>query len=440
MHALTLIVMTRLPREGRNKTRLIPALGANGAMEFHDRLARHAIGRASSFCMMGNGRGLRVCIEGGTPIDGKSWLGDDGLDCREQSPGDLGARMLIAAEEAFTGGTEKVIIIGTDCPGIDESVLSGVEEMLNSSDLVFGPALDGGYYLIGMTKPFPEIFQGIPWGGTNVLTESLRAAEMIGIRTAISAALPDVDLPEDLPAAEEALGKGATVSVIIPVFNEEASVAETLNSIFRSFPHEVIVVDGGSTDRTFEIAKAFGVQVITAARGRALQMNKGAELASGEFLLFLHADTLPPKKFPVITAAILRRPGTSAGAFRFRLGGNLGASELIEALVSLRCSVLGTPYGDQGIFARRSIFTHLGGFPNSPVMEDLHFIRRAAGIGKIRMADEAAITSPRRWEKGGLIRTFLRHQAILLMARLGIPEDFISALAAGGGKHQTERE
>jgi uncharacterized protein len=422
LHALTLIVMTRLPREGRNKTRLIPALGAKGAMAFHDRLARHTIGRASSFCMMGKGRKLSVCLEGGTPIEGKTWLGEDGFDCREQADGDLGERMRIASEEAFNDGAEKVIIIGTDCPGIDESTFSETEGLLEHNDLVFGPALDGGYYLIGLAKPISAVFEAIPWGGQDVLEHSLLAAGREDLKTALLGPLPDADFPEDLPAAEAELVKGSTVSVIIPTLDVESSIAETLAAVFRSSAHEVIVVDGGSTDRTVEIAKAAGAQVTPSPKGRASQMNNGAAKASGEFLLFLHADTLPPENFPDIIVGILNRPQVAGGAFRFMLRGNLGASQLIEALVGLRCRLLGTPDGDQGIFIRRSMFGHLKGFPDSPVMEDLHFIRKARKSGKIRISKEAALTSACRWEHGGLVRTCLR----LIFHRIGIPQRHIS--------------
>ena len=206
---LTLIVMTRLPREGRNKTRLIPALGAKGAMEFHDRLARHAIARASGFCVSEKCRRLRVCIEGGTPAEGRTWLGD--LDIRVQAEGDLGTRMRIAAEEAFADGAERVVIIGTDCPSLDESILSCAESLLAHNDLVFGSALDGGYYLIGLAKPIRAVFESIPWGGSDVLAKSLRAVEGEGLKAALLAALPDVDVPQDIPAALEALGETSPV-------------------------------------------------------------------------------------------------------------------------------------------------------------------------------------------------------------------------------------
>ncbi|MGJ8644256.1 MAG: TIGR04283 family arsenosugar biosynthesis glycosyltransferase [Luteolibacter sp.] len=417
--------MTRLPREGRNKTRLIPALGKAGAMHFHDKLARHAIGRASAFCMAGKKRHLRVSLEGGTPIEGKAWLGDDSLDCREQAPGDLGMRMETAAREAFEEGAEKVIIIGTDCPSIDEAALASANTALESSDLVYIPATDGGYVLIGMSKLIPEVFCDIPWGGEEVLEASLTAASAAGEKVQLLDPLPDVDLPEDLPAAESALEKGSTVSVIIPTYHEEAGIAALLETVAKSSPHEFIVSDGASADQTAAIAAQCGATIITSAKGRAAQMNAGARAATGEFLLFLHADTIPPENFPEIISHTLRKPNTPAGAFTFELSGDLGAASLIEALVSLRCRFASKPYGDQGIFIRRSLFEAIGGFPENPVMEDLDFIRKLSKLGSIRIAQDSALTSPRRWQKGGLVRTFIRHQVMLAAHSLHFPTRWI---------------
>jgi hypothetical protein len=413
--------MTRLPREGRNKTRLIPALGAKGASEFHDKLARHAIGRASEFCTLYPKASLTVRLEGGTPIEGKSWLGSDSLDCREQESGDLGHRMESAAQAAFGEGAERVVIIGTDCPSIDATVLGKAFDALKNADLVFGLADDGGYYLVGMSRLVPEIFRDIPWGGRDVLEKSIAAARAVRIDPYLLASLPDVDFPEDLPAAELALTAGATVSVIIPTFNEEENLSTLLETLKQSHPHEILIADGGSTDRTLEIAAALGLKTVSAPKGRASQMNLAAASATGEFLLFLHADTIPPAGFPEMIAEILNCPGTSAGAFRFKLDDEIGTASLIEALVHLRCELFSNPYGDQGIFLRRSVFENIGGYPEWDILEDCGLIRKARKRGKIRISNKAALTSSRRWVAGGTVKTFFRHQLILAGFSLRIP-------------------
>ncbi len=421
-----IIVMTRLPREGRNKTRLIPALGLKGATEFHDRLARHTIGRASAYALMHPGTRLRVQLEGGSTLEGKNWLGE--VDCQVQKDGDLGQRLHAAIEQAFSEGASRVLVIGTDCPSLDERVFSEAFNALERTELVFGPAADGGYYLVGLTRSRREIFENIAWGGPQVLKQSLAAAATCGVHAFLLNCFPDVDVAEDLPAANALLAAGSTLSVIIPTLNEEPHLLKLLEWLKQAAPYEIIVVDGGSSDGTVALAERTGVRVIKGPKGRASQMNLAAGMASGEYLLFLHADTVPPAHYPQIICQILQSPGFSAGAFRFALAGNLAEYRLIESFVHLRCRLQGTPYGDQGLFIRRQIFRHVGGFPDWPVLEDLHLVRRLKRLGPVRIASQSAMTSPRRWEKGGTIKTFLRHQWILVAYYIGVPPKLIARL------------
>jgi len=421
-----LIVMTRLPGEGRNKTRLIPALGLAGATAMHDRLARHAVGRASSYAMMHPGTSLEVHLEGGSPDEGRKWLGD--VVCIAQHPGDLGQRMQATADRAFSRGAKRVLIIGTDCPSLDEPTLSEAFDALIKNDVVYGPAADGGYVLIGLSKPCPQLFAEIRWGEDCVLKQSLAAARESFLNVALLEIREDVDTPDDLPAAETALASGESISVIIPTLNEETHLPFLLEHLHRGQPHEIIIADGGSRDRTIEIAEKAGARIVHAAKGRASQMNLAAATATGEFLLFLHADTMPPSDYPSVIRSILHAPGTSVGAFRFALTGGLRTASLIERMVNLRCRLFQTPYGDQGLFLRRRIFRHAGRYPDWPVLEDLHLVRMLRRIGRVRTSPEAARTSPRRWQQGGTVSTFLRHQLMLAAYRLSIPPRHIAKL------------
>jgi rSAM/selenodomain-associated transferase 2/rSAM/selenodomain-associated transferase 1 len=419
-----LIVMTRLPREGRNKTRLIPALGPEGATAMHDRLARHTVGRAASYAMMHPGTSLEVHLEGGAPDEGREWLGK--VVCIAQHPGDLGRRMQAAADRAFSRGGKRVVIIGTDCPSLDEPALAEAFDALIKNDVVYGPAADGGYVLIGLSKPCPQLFKDIAWGENKVLEQSLAAARESFLAVAMLEVREDVDTPADLPAGRKTLATGESLTIIIPTLNEEARLPFLLEHLKPCKPHEIIIADGGSHDRTIEIAERAGVRVVHAAKGRASQMNLAAAAATGEFLLFLHADTIPPPDCPSIIRTILQTPGTSAGAFRFALAGELRTSHLIERMVNLRCRLFQTPYGDQGLFLRRRVFWRAGRFPEWPVLEDLHLVRRLRKIGTVRIAAEAARTSARRWQKGGTIRTFLRHQLMLAAYHIGVPARHIA--------------
>jgi rSAM/selenodomain-associated transferase 2/rSAM/selenodomain-associated transferase 1 len=421
-----LVVMTRLPREGRNKTRLIPALGPAGATAMHERMARHTIGRASFFTLLQPNVSLRVHIEGGSSVEAGIWLG--GGDFRKQESGDLGRRLEAAVSDAFADGARRVVVIGTDCPSLDETTLAEAFDALDRADLVFAPADDGGYVLVGLSEPCPAIFRNIDWGGPEVLRQSLEAAKTSHKRVFLLPSLPDVDLPEDLSAAETALASGETLSIIIPALNEAEVLAPLLEHLLAARPHEILVADGGSTDATRKIADRSGVRFLGAPLGRAAQMNHAAARATGEFLLFLHADTRPPADFQEIITRTLQTPGTSAGAFRFRLDDSLPAAPLIESLVHLRCRLRQLPYGDQGLFLRRALFDHLGGFPEWPVMEDFQFVRTLRHRGRVRTAVQPAITSSRRWQTDGVVRTFLRHQLMLAAYHLGVPPARIAKL------------
>lgn len=216
--------------------------------------------------------------------------------------------------------------------------------------------------------------------------------------------------------------------MIIPTLDEAPHIGDLIGQVFKSNPHEIIVVDGGSEDSTVRSAGEAGAKVISSPPGRGIQMNRAAAKASGEFLLFLHADTVPPSGYPGVARNVLNRPGTSAGAFRFRFADELGAAALIECLVNLRCRLLKTPYGDQGIFMRRTVFDHVGGFPEWPVAEDLEIIRKLRKLGKVRLTDAEATTSARSWKTQGLIRTFLRHQLVILGYHLNLPPSFLAGI------------
>ncbi|MGZ9143637.1 MAG: TIGR04283 family arsenosugar biosynthesis glycosyltransferase, partial [Candidatus Binatia bacterium] len=202
------------------------------------------------------------------------------------------------------------------------------------------------------------------------------------------------------------------ISVIVPVLNEEKSIAATLQALAHLQPHETIVVDGGSQDRTAEIAAECGVKIILSERGRARQMNRGARQASGEVLLFLHADTrLPPTAFSDIAGA-MGDPRYVGGRFDVELDGKHWMLPLVGRLISYRSRLSKVATGDQALFVRRAVFQRMGGFADIPLMEDIAFCRRLKGLGEVACLRSRVVTSGRRWESGGVWRT------IFLMWRL----------------------
>ena len=204
------------------------------------------------------------------------------------------------------------------------------------------------------------------------------------------------------------------VSVVIPALDEEASIATAIRSCREAGPCEVIVVDGGSVDRTVKTARGRADAVIPAPRGRAAQMNAGASIASGDILLFLHADTLLPRGSMTAVLAALQDPAAIGGAFRVRLTASLGANRYIRAalgitgwMIGARGAVSRSYTGDQAIFVRTQAFRTFGGFPEIPLMEDIELSRRMRRTGRTTLLPLRVESSGRRWEAWGPLRTIL---------------------------------
>jgi rSAM/selenodomain-associated transferase 2 len=211
-----------------------------------------------------------------------------------------------------------------------------------------------------------------------------------------------------------------SVSIIIPVLNEAARVAQAIGRAWAAGPLEVIVVDGGSRDATCEIAAQCRCQLLESTRGRGLQQNVGARRAAGAVLLFLHADTwLDPQAISQIHAA-LRDPRVLVGCFRQRIEADGMLYRLLEHGNAWRVRRRGMVYGDQGIFFRRSWFEEMDGFPEVPLMEDWLLMRRLRRLSWPILLPGPVHVSPRRWQRNGIIRQTLRNWALVSAARLGV--------------------
>lgn len=216
-----------------------------------------------------------------------------------------------------------------------------------------------------------------------------------------------------------------SMSVVIPALNEEAVVEAAVRSV-RDDAEEVVVVDGGSGDRTREVAAAAGARVLRAPRGRGRQLDLGARQCGGEWIVFLHADTRLEEGWAAALCAL--PPRVVGGAFRFALDSARPAYRLLERAVALRCRLFGLPFGDQGIFARRRTCDEVGGIPHLPIMEDVAFVRRLRGCGALVFPPVRALTSPRRWEGQGLAATTLKNWALLARYAMGAsPEQLARA-------------
>jgi rSAM/selenodomain-associated transferase 2 len=216
-----------------------------------------------------------------------------------------------------------------------------------------------------------------------------------------------------------------TLSIIMPVLDEAGTIADALAALspLRQRGVEVIVVDGGSRDRTTEIAQAEADLVIAAPRGRAAQMNAGAAMAQGDVLLFLHADTRLPADADRLVREGLDRSGRAWGRFDAVIAGESLLLRVVAFMMNLRSRATGIATGDQAMFVTAAAFRAVGGFPDIAVMEDVALSRALKRHSAPLCLADKVVTSGRRWERHGVLRTILLMWRMRLAYALGAAPD-----------------
>ena len=217
-------------------------------------------------------------------------------------------------------------------------------------------------------------------------------------------------------------GPAPSLSIVIPVLNEAALIGPFLRHLKALGPVvELIVVDGGSTDGTLELAQALADRLLSAPRGRAAQMNAGAQIATGEVLWFLHADLHVPANAIEEIQAALRDDRVAGGCFRLRYPRREWIYRISDSLGNLGVDLFGFALGDHGIFCRRSAFVRVGGYPIVPILEDAELYRRLRAVGRMEQVREEIVSDPRTFERGGRYRTTAVYFLILALYVAGVP-------------------
>ncbi len=407
-----IVLFTRYPVPGEAKTRLIPTMGAEGAAQMQKSMTEFTV-RQFQDLASDTPCAVHIYYTGGTLEQMQAWLGSQ-YTYREQIEGNLGQRIQYAFAQAFAHGSEKVLLMGADCPDNRAQNMREALQLLDTAPCVLGPAKDGGYYLVALKEPMPHLFEDIAWG-----TESVLASTLAKLRQyALLPTLSDVDYKEDVPE---------NISVIIPAYNEEVQIEQTIQRALQGFRVEVIVADGGSNDATCVLASALGARVCPCPpehRGRARQMNFAMRMAQGDIVVFLHADSLLPPLWDMAVREVMATQKTCKtvrlGYFRFAVSGDFWGKKLLTWGTNIRAKYLRRPYGDQGFFLRKEHFFALGGYDEVPFLEDVFLTKKVKNTGDMCGLDVTLLTSGRRWQEYGFFRVTMLNQLLLMAAAWGV--------------------
>ncbi len=425
-------VFAKAPRTGIVKTRLAQAIGSDAAVALAEAFLQDTW---SAVCGLPWAKAVIASMDPSissvVSSDPEIWL---------QGEGDLGARL----ERILKRGLETcsfAIAIGADTPGLPLNFLEEARSALRHADGVIGPSEDGGFYLLALRRCPTGLLAGLPWSRTNTCSQTLAQLKAAGLDVRILDPWFDVDRPEDLERLKALAVSGEIhvpktrhvleqipigretnhapkISVIVPVLNERECLPPTLAALrSQKWVHELIIVDGGSADGTLEwLRQQNGVRIIEAPAGRGIQLNAGAGAATGDTLIFLHADSRLPRDAGERLKRALDSPQVAGGCFSVRFSSRKPRSlGIVAAGINLRTVLTRSATGDQAIFARRGLFEGIGGFREWPLFEDVDFVHRMKRVGRFVVIRSRVIVSARRLIRDGVIGTVM----LVYLLRLG---------------------
>ncbi len=407
-----ILEFAKYPQPGHVKTRLAASLGSEEACRIYNAMAQKTHHELLKLQEQGEASVI-VYADGADRQKISGWL-RGAHNTWLQPDGDLGVRLEYAFCKAFERGFQTVIAVGTDCPGLTAEKIRKAIGQLKRFDVVIIPATDGGYVLIGTNAFQPALFRQITWSSNRTLEQTLQHAKAKNMSVALLSPETDVDTVEDLKIVEDTLNP--QLSVIIPVLNDRHLLKETLHT-FSRVHHlgeiEVIVVDGGSTDGSGDVAAGLHAKVLKSDPGRAQQMILGVRHSRGRWFWFLHADCVPELETIRSLPGYLRTVDLRWGFFKQRISDPSPWFRLIEMGNELRGRIFSLPYGDQGILVHRDLYFQCGGFAQVPFLEDVILSRSLSGICRPTVINKTLRITSRHWRQAGLFFTTIRNIGIV---------------------------
>jgi rSAM/selenodomain-associated transferase 2/rSAM/selenodomain-associated transferase 1 len=435
-----IIIFTRIPIQGKTKTRMMPHLSPRQCAALHACFLMD-IRKQCEAC--GADLFVSYAAENGKLERLRTLLGEEKRYIPQKGK-NLGERMLHAFQQVFEQGYDSCVLIGTDVPELRECHLKKAFWKLQEQDIVFGKTMDGGYYLVGMKKPQPLVFGLDEYGHSRVLEETLAQISEAGLTAGFTDTLSDMDTPEDLRGLYERIRrdpdlaasrtgrfvtKNRKISIIIPIYNERKTIESMQRQLLVLKDRcEILFVDGGSTDGTQDLIWP-EYRMISSGKGRACQMNTGAVNSTGDILFFLHCDSeLPQNPLGEIRRVL---SGHRAGCFGIAFHSKNFFMFTCQVISNHRIKDRKVMFGDQGIFIDRALFFQAGMFPEIPIMEDYQFSLTLKEMGvKLGMARHRIYTSDRRFPRGTIpkLKLMWKMNRLRKMYRDGVSIEKIARL------------
>jgi uncharacterized protein len=427
-----LLVFMRYPELGKVKTRLAAEIGGEAALRIYTLLVRRTLGIVHDFKKAHPEVAVFLFLSPPDCAEAMARSFPGPWKVVAQMGAHLGERMGMAMRWAFEQGAEEVVLLGSDIVNVETSDLEAAFARLGGGIVaVLGPVQDGGFYLIGLTRFTQEPFRPEEWGTDRICDRTEALLDASGFRVRRMRVRRDIDRPSDLGHVSAEPLFCAAISVIVPTIKDPAVLLPRLRRLRSELwpEDELILVQGTGTVSVNggHLAHENRVRVLSAPRGRGIQLNHGARCAGGKILLFLHDDTRLPAQFPYLVRRASLNPDMSLGCFRLQFARSTRALDLVARWANARTRLFGLPYGDQALFCRREVHDRVGGFRHRYLMEDVDFVRACRRFGDLTVLDATVLTSPDRYLEKGVLRASLKNHLTMLLYQLGIDEKWLNA-------------